>query len=75
MTIWMRNQFQPCNANSQNFEFKTNKNGEPYFILKAKNHQEIGRSEYYSSQASAKNGVASVVKNATTTVIKDKTQA
>ena len=57
------------------FEFKQNKNGEPYFILKAANHQEIGRSEYYSSQAAAQNGVNSVMNNASTTTIKDKTTA
>ncbi|MDO4625877.1 MAG: YegP family protein [Pasteurellaceae bacterium] len=59
-----------------NFEYRVTKSeqAQPYFILKAKNHQEIGRSQYYSSQEAAKNGVHSVMNNAATTVIKDKTQ-
>lgn len=58
-----------------NFEFRTTKSDQPqpYFVLKAKNHQEIGRSQYYSSQEAAKNGVKSVMNNAATTEIKDKT--
>ncbi|AUI65805.1 MULTISPECIES: YegP family protein [Glaesserella] len=55
------------------FELKTTKSDQPYFILKAGNHQEIGRSEYYSSKAAAQNGIKSVINNAATTVIKDKT--
>ncbi len=46
------------------FEVKSNSRGEPYFILKATNGQEIGRSEYYSSKSSMDNGIASVKKNA-----------
>jgi uncharacterized protein YegP (UPF0339 family) len=46
------------------FETKTNSKGEPYFILKATNGQEIGRSEYYSGKAAMDNGIASVKKNA-----------
>ncbi|MDG2951396.1 YegP family protein [Exercitatus varius] len=56
-----------------NFEFRITKSDQPYFVLKAKNHQEIGRSQYYSSQEAAKNGVKSVMNNAATTEIKDKT--
>ncbi|MGF7452294.1 YegP family protein [Pasteurella bettyae] len=66
---------QKNGVTEKNFELKENKKGEPYFILKAQNHQEIGRSEYYSSKASAENGIKSVMNNAATTVIKDKTQA
>ncbi|AZI14465.1 YegP family protein [Avibacterium paragallinarum] len=40
-------------------------NDKPYFVLK------IGRSQYYSSQESAKNGIKSVMNNAATTQIKD----
>jgi len=54
---------QKNGVDEKNFEFRDNKNGEPYFILKARNHQEIGRSEYYSSRAAAENGVQSVIKN------------
>ena len=48
--VWMR----------KNFEYRVAKNDKPYFILKAANHQEIGRSQYYSSQAAAEKGVESV---------------
>ncbi|MCK3657172.1 hypothetical protein A4G18_00170 [Pasteurellaceae bacterium Pebbles2] len=66
---------QKNGGDESNFEFRVTKSDQPYFILKAKNHQEIGRSQYYSSQDSAKNGVKSVINNAATTVIKDLTQA
>ena len=46
------------------YERTENKNGEPYFKLKAGNGQEIGRSEYYSSAAAMENGIASVKTNA-----------
>lgn len=46
------------------YETKVNSKGEPYFILKAGNGQEIGRSEYYSGDAACKNGMESVQKNA-----------
>ena len=65
---------QKNGVDEKNFEFRDNKNGEPYFILKARNHQEIGRSEYYSSRAAAENGVQSVIKNSASPTIKDKTQ-
>ncbi len=37
---------------------------EPYFVLKAGNGQEIGRSEMYSSNAGMENGIESVKTNA-----------
>lgn len=55
------------------FETRNNSKGEPYFILKATNGQEIGRSEYYSSKASLDNGIASVQKNAPDAKIDDLT--
>ncbi|HHH0386626.1 TPA: YegP family protein [Yersinia enterocolitica] len=55
------------------YELKHNTKNEPYFVLKAKNHQIIGVSESYSSEAAAKNGIASVMKNGPTTIIKDLT--
>ncbi|AJJ64629.1 YegP family protein [Yersinia aldovae] len=55
------------------FELKRNVKNEPYFVLKAKNHQIIGVSESYSSESAAKNGIASVMKNGPTTTIKDLT--
>lgn len=46
------------------FELLTAKNGKFYFNLKATNGQIIGTSQMYASEASAKNGIASVAKNA-----------
>src|SRR5262249_5860752 len=42
----------------------TAKNGDPYFVLKAANGEDIGRSETYSSAAAMENGIASVKTNA-----------
>ncbi len=55
------------------FERRENKNSEPYFILKAANHQEIGRSEYYSSKAAMENGIKSVMNHAPEAPIADTT--
>lgn len=51
-------------GNEANFERLTSKNGKPYFVLKAANHQVIGQSQMYESEASRDNGIASVIKNA-----------
>lgn len=50
-------------AQDQNFEIKMSSKGEPDFVLKAANHEIIGKSERYSSEAAAKNGIESVKKN------------
>jgi uncharacterized protein YegP (UPF0339 family) len=55
------------------FEVKSNSKGEPYFILKATNGQEIGRSEYYSSKSAMENGIESVKKNAPDAKVDDVT--
>lgn len=55
------------------FEAKTNAKGEPYFILKATNGQEVGRSEYYSSAKAMENGIESVKKNAPDAKMEDLT--
>ena len=55
------------------FEVKTNAKGEPYFILKATNGQEVGRSEYYSTKAAMENGLKSVKSNAPDAKIDDLT--
>lgn len=57
------------------YDRRESKNGEPYFILKAGNGQEIGRSEMYSGSAAMENGIASVTKNAPDAEIVDTTQA
>ncbi|WP_018152219.1 YegP family protein [Leeia oryzae] len=51
-------------AEDGRFERRESKNGEPYFVLKAGNGQEIGRSEMYSSASAMENGIESVQKNA-----------
>jgi uncharacterized protein YegP (UPF0339 family) len=51
-------------ADAARFETKTAKNGEVYFVLKAKNAQVIGQSETYPTDAALKKGIASVQKNA-----------
>lgn len=45
------------------FEAKEDKNGNPFFVLKAKNQEVIGKSESYSSRSSMKKGIASVMRN------------
>lgn len=54
-----------------NFELRTSTANQPYFVLKAANQQVIGRSETYSSEAAARNGIESVKKNCSSTEIKD----
>lgn len=46
------------------YEIRATKNDDPYFVLKAANGQVIGRSEIYSSISAARNGIASVQRNA-----------
>ena len=55
-----------CRANSpldERYEKKTTKDGHPYFNLKAANHEIIGSSEAYSSEAALEKGIASVKAN------------
>ena len=56
------------------YDRRTSSKGDPYFVLKAGNGQEIGRSEIYSS-ASAMDGIESTKTNAPTAEIEDKTTA
>lgn len=48
-------------------------NGKPYFTLKAKNHQVIGKSQMYNSPKAMENGIESVKKNAKKAKIEDLT--
>ncbi|MDJ0655625.1 MAG: YegP family protein [Xanthomonadales bacterium] len=50
-------------GNDGRFEVREAKNGKKYFILKAGNHQEIGRSQMYASTQSCSKGMASVKRN------------
>lgn len=57
-----------------NFDRKTAKDGSAFFTLKSPaNGQIIGKSEMYSSSSSRDGGIASVMRNAGTAKIKDKT--
>lgn len=57
----------------ERYERKESTAGEPYFVLKAGNHEPIGRSEMYSSIASMENGINSVRNNAPEASIVDRT--
>lgn len=50
-------------GNDDRYECRQAKNGKDYFILKAGNHQEIGRSQMYASMRSCRKGMASVKRN------------
>lgn len=58
-------------AQEANFELKQSTSKQPYFVLKAANKQVIGKSEMYSSEAAAKNGILSVQKNCRSAKIAD----
>jgi len=56
-----------------NFERRTAKNGQPYFVLKASNSEVIGQSEMYSVAANMEKGIASVKTNARVANLEDLT--
>lgn len=58
-------------AEEARYERLTSTNGKPYFVLKAANHQIIGQSQLYESEASRDNGVESVKKNAPDAKLED----
>jgi len=58
-------------ANPDRYQEKTNKAGEHYFVLKAKNQQVIGSSESYAGKTGVKNGMKSVSKSAPNAIIED----
>jgi uncharacterized protein len=47
----------------ERYERRENSKGEPYFILRNRDSQELGRSEYYSSVSAMENGIDSVKTN------------
>jgi len=55
------------------FEKKTSAAGKAYFVLKAANHQVIGTSEQYSSEAARDNGIKSVMHAAPLSAVDDQT--
>lgn len=58
-------------AEEEQFEMKTNKGGEHYFVLKAKNQRVIGSSEGYSGTTGVKNGIKSVSKLAASAIVEN----
>ncbi len=57
------------------FDCKVASNGKPYFNLMATNGQIIGTSQMYASDATMRNGIASVKRNAPEAAIVDMTEA
>jgi uncharacterized protein YegP (UPF0339 family) len=51
-------------GDAKRFDCKTAKDGRSYFVLKASNGQEVGRSQMYKSESGCKNGMKSVARNA-----------
>ena len=58
----------------ERYDKKEAKNKKPYFTLKARNHEVIGRSEQYESTRARDNGVASVKNNAPSARVEDLTK-
>ncbi len=58
-------------GNEAMFECREAKDGRTYFVLKASNGQEIGRSQMYKTDSGCKNGMASVAKNAADATVVD----
>lgn len=57
----------------ERYDRKVAANGKFYFNLKAGNHQVIGTSQMYASEASREKGIASVKTNGGTETVKDNT--
>lgn len=55
------------------FVRKTAKDGSPYFVIKARNGETIGKSEMYTSTAGMNRGIKSVATNAPTANVVDRT--
>jgi len=61
-------------ADDTRYERKTAKNGQPFFVLTARNGEIIGKSEMYSSVSAMENGIQSVKKNGPVATIEDSTK-
>ena len=64
---------QSNGGNDARFQRKEAKNGKHYFVLKAANHQVIGKSQMYATPRSCESGIASIKKNSASTRIDDLT--
>ncbi|RZU43379.1 YegP family protein [Edaphobacter modestus] len=57
----------------ERFERKTSSHSQPYFLLKAGNHEVIGKSETYTSDGAREKGIQSVKKNGPVATLNDLT--
>lgn len=62
---------QKNSTDEKNYSRLTATNGKFYFTLKAANHQVIGQSQMYASEAANNNGIESVKKNGSSATVKD----
>ena len=62
-------------ADAARYDKLTGKDGSPYFVLKAANHQVIGQSQMYSSEATRDAGIQSCVNNAPGAAVDDQAVA
>ncbi len=60
-------------ADDARYDRLISKSEKPYFVLKAANHQVIGQSQQYESEAGRDNGIESVKKNAPDAEVVDST--
>ena len=56
------------------FERKMAKDGSPYFVIKAKNGEIVGKSEMYKTAAAREKGIQSIRANAGAAKVVDRTQ-
>lgn len=59
----------------ERYDKRTSSNGQPYFVLKAGNHEVIGNSEMYESEDARDNGIESVKANAPAAEVVDTASA
>lgn len=64
---------QTNSPDESRYERKTASNGKAFFTLKAANHQVIGTSQMYASEANRDAGIKSVQANGPTKTVKDLT--
>ena len=62
---------QTNSPKAERYERKTAKDGRAYFVLKAGNHQVIGTSQMYASEAGCDNGITSVTTNGPSTDVRE----
>jgi uncharacterized protein len=60
-------------AETARYERLTSSKGEPYFVLKAGNHQVIGQSQMYASEKARDSGIDSCAANAPSAAVDDQT--